>query len=211
MSDTDEKVEGQETEGQEGKEGKGEQDLQALLQEMIAQQTAMAKKLETISTPPAKAPEPKSKRVPARKEKAPTGVIARAEYDELVKFASDQAKELERLKLIGEFGLEPDDLKGEYGSPEVMRQHAEMLAMRKQMSALEERLQEKEGQGEGEEAPPEDTGGPTGKKGEGLQAALDTAYQQAREAGPTESARRALLQTLYRDPTKRQAVVPEQE
>jgi len=181
--------------------------LEAQLEALATSQEALQQQMATppaLEVPPTPAPEPPPE---------PAGRITRQAYDELAAYAAQRAQETERFKLAVQHGLEPEDLEGEFGSPQMMQQYAEMLALRRQVRSLEESLQEglapptpPEGEEEEEpEVPPGDLGGPTGEQS-AEQVAVQQQYDAAKALGRTVAGRRAMLQAIYSDPTKRSLV-----
>lgn len=143
----------------------------------------------------------------------PQGRITRKDYDELVQYAAEQRQRAERLSLAAEFELDEGALEGDFYDPADMRHTAEMLALRNKLTVLEQSLQGRdptppdEGEGEGGGGPTEDTGGPTSLQDEQMEA-IKQAYDKADALGSTKDGRRARLQAIYADPSKRELVTP---
>jgi len=137
------------------------------------------------------------------------GRITREQYNTMSAYAAEQAQRAERFQLAAEHGLQPGDLEGEFGSPQAMQQYAELLALRQNVQALEERLQEslepppppEPLEGEEDGSPPGDLGGPTGTQSP-EQGALAAQYETAKALGRTAAGRQAMLQAIYGDPSK---------
>ena len=196
---------------QEAEETKGERSVADALAESLKKMNerleALAKKQDQL----APKPEKKKSEVKPPEPLPPSGVTAaqRNEYlRRLEEYAAAKAQEAERLRLAQQFGLDPEELEGQFDSPAQMRQYAELLSLRKQVATLEERLREereaekrKEDEEEKAKIPRADTGGPTGVEGERTE--LEELYERAKKLGRTPKGRQTLLEALYRDPEKR--------
>lgn len=168
----------------------------AKLNEKLDRLQEAAKPTTTSPTPPPASPSPPP----------PKGSrITKDDYDALAAWAAERAQEAERYKLAAQYGLKPEDLDGDYASPAEMKAHAELLALRRQISVLERRLEETPPaptttEGGAEEAPG-DVGGPTSQQNTS-EAELQRRYEEARQMGRSAKARRHLLETIYQDPSK---------
>jgi len=148
------------------------QEAQPDIQEVLTQLTALRETLSAEPTPEPEAPpvvEPEPSPPPPPPPEAPPGRVTRQQYDELARWGAQMRQEVERLKLAREFSIDPSELEGDFESPMAMRQHAEILSLRKAVEALSTQSQEEPGEPEPpRETPPAipqvDTGGPTGSQ-----------------------------------------------
>ena len=141
--------------------------------------------------------------------------VSREEFDRLQAFAGEQSRRAERLSLMAEFDLSAEELAGPYASPEAMRQHAELVSMRKEIAVLRERpvVPAAAAPPVGDappEAPPGDLGGPTAPAPSTFQQ-LDVEYERIKKMGPSQQARRLMLQNIYRDKRRTSRVRPGHE
>ena len=156
-----------------------------------------------------------------RKPERPAGG-SRQEANDYVasieRYAAQQAQRATRFELAQQYKIDPDELDGDYSSPEAMRARAEMLAQEKRLARLEEDLEaererarkvaEEMSKASSTEPEPEvppsgvDQGGPTYEQPEQAKALQDL-YEQAK-AYPRGREERSVrhLMAIYQDPTK---------
>lgn len=167
------------TQGQSTSEG--DDRIETLLKELQELKTAVKP-----ATPQREEVVPMPERVPG---------MSQQEYiRKLEEYAASQRKEAERLKLARKYGIDPEELSGEYESPQDMQRAAELIAMKRQIEELKKKVS----------APPVvpkvDTGGPVASVDDF--SSLDNLYQEIRSGGKTPQTRRLLLDTFYKDPRK---------
>lgn len=179
----------------------------------LAEVMAVLKTLQVPQADPTPA-EPELKPVTQPAPAAPPtppagGRITRKAYDELMQYAAEQAQRAEKLSLGQEFGLTEQELEGTFESPADMRRHAEVLSLRKSLADLELRLAS-QAVSEGAPipavqvplAPNADTGGQS-SIADSVVEELRGKYEAARALGRTPAGRRAMLEAIYGDPTRR--------
>ncbi len=167
---------------------------------------AMQEKQDTVPVEPTPQAPPQAAPAAPAPPDPPTGRVTREQYEELARYAAEQRQRAEQLQLAQEFGLDAGALEGNFESPADMRRHAEVLALRQQMASLEAKLAAAQTPAdEPPLVPAADTGGPTSNEDSRV-TELRHQYDEARALGRTETARKALLQAIYADPTKRVSI-----
>jgi hypothetical protein len=179
-------------------------DLLARLEALAVSQAALQEQIVTQAAPP----EAETVPPPAPPPEPTGGRITREQYTAMSTYAAAQAQDAEKYRLAAQHGLQPEDLVGEFASPQAMQQYAELLSLRQDVQTLGQSLQASlepppppEPEGEEEEPPPGDLGGPTGTQSP-EQGATVARYEAARALGRTVEGRQAMLQAIYGDPDK---------
>ena len=130
---------------------------------------------------------------------APRRVTEEA-YQKLAKFASEKAQKAYRLELALQYGLQPAEIPEEFATPQDMLHYVEMLAMKKQLASLEQRIQTQTAQPQATKPVVGDTGGPTGTTAP--EEVLDKKYEEIRRNPRGSDAVRQFLTVVYQDPRK---------
>ena len=168
----------------------GQQQTEDLVKELLTKLGLGEKETEKGDTKP---PEP-----PTLPE-APRRVTEEA-YQKLAKFASEKAQKAYRLELALQYGLQPAEIPEEFATPQDMLHYVEMLAMKKQLASLEQRIQTQTAQPQATKPVVGDTGGPTGTTAP--EEVLDKKYEEIRRNPRGSDAVRQFLTVVYQDPRK---------
>ena len=164
-----------------------------LVKELLTKLGLGEKGTEKGDTKPPEPPEP-----PTLPE-APRRVTEEA-YQKLAKFASEKAQKAYRLELALQYGLQPAEIPEEFATPQDMLHYVEMLAVKKQLASLEQRVQTQTAQPQATKPVVGDTGGPTGTTAP--EEVLDKKYEEIRRNPRGSDAVRQFLTVVYQDPRK---------
>ena len=173
----------------EGPQSQGDDKFAALLEEIRGLKASVTKPLEE-KKPAAQVPQ-----MPERAQ----GASQQAYVKQLEDYAAAQRREAERLRLSREYGIEPEELEGDFDSPDAMRRAAAMLAMKREIEAL--KAQVASGRVTTPVVPKADTGGAQADSSEDAQ--IELARQEVMKGGRTADTRRKLIDLAYQDPTRR--------
>ena len=194
--DTEESSAPEESQGAQESQSPSEAEILARVLEKLDLLTQSGEEGEAqeLKKSPAPPPPPQLPERPSR--------ITQAAYEELARYAAKQAQEAYRYKLAAEYDLDPEELGGEFESPQDMRRFAEMAALRKRLADLEGKLAAAQSPKSEETpaSPPGDTGGPTGRKD--AREYLEKKYQEIRQMGHGDEALRRYLTMVYQDPDR---------
>ena len=168
----------------------GQQQTEDLVRELLTKLGLEEKGAEKGDTKP---PEP-----PILPE-TPRRVTEEA-YQKLAKFASEKAQKAYRLELALQYGLQPAEIPEEFATPQDMLHYVEMLALKKQLASLEQRVQTQTAQPQATKPVVGDTGGPTGTTAP--EEVLDKKYEEIRRSPRGSDAVRQFLTVVYQDPRK---------
>lgn len=189
-------------------------DLQAKLKS--AQDQLAKTKLELDKAQASKKPVAPLRAVrPAPAAQAPAGGTGKSWEQELEEFANAQAREALVLRTAIKYGLQEEDLDGDYSTPLEVEMAAKVIKLERSIKTLGETAQAaKDAAAIGQPPkPPEgqaDTGGPTGREATRANR-VKKMRDEAAAAPRTTKARYLTLQAAYADPSKHMAVGPQEE